>query len=283
MFAQNQTMDICYSNQYFNKTSTYCQNFSESSDSLSNQSSPTMPNNYYDVHAYTPNYMGDYEMSDEGTRNVNNEIRPPTVNRGGRKQVKVGTTKRNARERNRVRYINNCFEVLREHIPVEMASDDKNHKLSKVETLKYATIYIQQLTDLLTSTETSKIDIKSEPIMPSGAKKIKTNKTQITSKQENIKTISDAAEFNKDISYNNINVNIYENSISNSPSPVYSSASPCSTASSVSIDFKYYNQEFSPNNNVNPYFNCSKSSLFHTNSFNNYENVSNRQMHYGHW
>ena len=276
MFTPNQTIDICYPNHYFNKNSTYCQNFSESSDSLSNQSSPTMPNNYYEARTYTPNYMGDYEMSDEGIANLNNDIKPPTINRGGRKQVKIGTTKRNTRERNRVRYINNCFEVLREHIPIEMASEDKNHKLSKVETLKYAAIYIQKLADLLASTEThndQKIDVKSEPTISSSIKKIKNNKNLVISRQENISTIS----------YNNININVYENHISNSPSPVHSSNSPSSTASSVSMDYKFYNQEISPNNYMNPYFNCSKSSLYHLNSLNNYENVSNRQMHYGNW
>lgn len=78
-------------------------------------------------------------------------------NKGGRKQVKQGTTKRNARERNRVRYINNCFETLREHIPDEMISDEPkspaNRKLSKVETLKYASLYIKQLTELLQESE----------------------------------------------------------------------------------------------------------------------------------
>ena len=87
------------------------------------------------------------------------------VNRGGRKQVKTGTTKRNARERNRVRYINYCFDVLRQHIPVTASttssinddqnsvrsdnSGDLNKKLSKVDTLKFAAQYIKQLTILL--------------------------------------------------------------------------------------------------------------------------------------
>ena len=86
------------------------------------------------------------------------------INRGGRKQIKSGTTKRNARERNRVRYINYCFDVLRQHIPVSASttstisddqtsitdnSSDLNKKLSKVETLKFATQYIKQLTVLL--------------------------------------------------------------------------------------------------------------------------------------
>jgi hypothetical protein len=69
-------------------------------------------------------------------------------NRGGRKQVKVGTTRRNARERNRVRHINTCFEILRQHIPHEK----HNKKLSKVDTLKSAMIYIENLRQLLQST-----------------------------------------------------------------------------------------------------------------------------------
>lgn len=69
-------------------------------------------------------------------------------NRGGRKQMKVGTTRRNARERNRVRHINDCFEILRQHIPHEK----HNKKLSKVDTLKSAMIYIENLYRLLHST-----------------------------------------------------------------------------------------------------------------------------------
>lgn len=89
-------------------------------------------------------------------------------NRGGRKQVKIGTTRRNARERNRVRHINNCFEILRQHIPHEK----HNKKLSKVDTLKSAMIYIENLRQLLQSTTSSssssiysqQINIKQENI-----------------------------------------------------------------------------------------------------------------------
>ena len=69
-------------------------------------------------------------------------------NRGGRKQVKVGTTRRNARERNRVRHINACFELLRQHVP----HGKHNKKLSKVDTLKSAMSYIENLCQLLEST-----------------------------------------------------------------------------------------------------------------------------------
>ncbi|UJR29543.1 hypothetical protein I4U23_010760 [Adineta vaga] len=68
-------------------------------------------------------------------------------NRGGRKQIKIGTTRRNARERNRVRHINACFEILRQHIPHEK----HNKKLSKVDTLKSAMNYIENLRQLLQS------------------------------------------------------------------------------------------------------------------------------------
>lgn len=72
-------------------------------------------------------------------------------NRGGRKQIKIGTTRRNARERNRVRHINACFELLRQHIP----NDKHNKKLSKVDTLKSAMIYIENLRKILQSSSSS--------------------------------------------------------------------------------------------------------------------------------
>lgn len=107
--------------------------------------SPLMDLNYFDNDGEEEDYD---ELDNEQTRLVHR-------NRGGRKQVKQGTTKRNARERNRVRFINNCFEILREHIPFELVDEKKNRKLSKVETLKYATEYIKQLGDLLSEFDAS--------------------------------------------------------------------------------------------------------------------------------
>lgn len=71
-------------------------------------------------------------------------------NRGGRKQIKLGTTRRNTRERNRVKHLNQCFEVLRQHIPQEK----HQKKLSKVDTLKSAMIYIENLQHILQNTST---------------------------------------------------------------------------------------------------------------------------------
>lgn len=53
--------------------------------------------------------------------------------------------KRNERERNRVRLVNDGFSCLRQHIPY---FPDKK-KLSKVETLRYAVAYIKHLQDMI--------------------------------------------------------------------------------------------------------------------------------------
>lgn len=65
--------------------------------------------------------------------------------------------RRNARERNRVRQVNDGFAALRKHIPEEVASAFEsancnrgtNKKLSKVETLRMAVEYIRNLEVLL--------------------------------------------------------------------------------------------------------------------------------------
>lgn len=54
--------------------------------------------------------------------------------------------RRNERERNRVRMVNDGFSCLRQHIPY---FPDKK-KLSKVETLRCAVAYIKHLQDLIT-------------------------------------------------------------------------------------------------------------------------------------
>lgn len=77
----------------------------------------------------------------------------------------VAVARRNARERNRVKQVNNGFAVLRQHIPTTLAQDgdnNRNKKLSKVETLRMAVEYIRKLEDLLTfstsSTTSSQMD-----------------------------------------------------------------------------------------------------------------------------
>ena len=165
----------------------------------------------------------------------------PRVNRGGRKQVKIGTTKRNARERNRVRFINDCFEVLREHIPLELVGDLKNQKLSKVETLKYASIYIQLLSELLEnggeSENSSNVQVKSEP-----EREMRNEAVSSAKKRARVEPALSEPK-SSSISITNINININEPKIStvsniqqHQQTSVYMADqySPCSTSSSSS-------------------------------------------------
>lgn len=63
----------------------------------------------------------------------------------------VAVAKRNARERNRVKQVNNGFATLRQHIPSHIAAGygDRGKKLSKVETLRMAVEYIRGLQRLI--------------------------------------------------------------------------------------------------------------------------------------
>lgn len=55
--------------------------------------------------------------------------------------------RRNERERQRVRHVNDGFERLRNHLP--LAPTDRDKRLSKVDTLRYAIKYIRHLQSLL--------------------------------------------------------------------------------------------------------------------------------------
>lgn len=67
----------------------------------------------------------------------------------------VAVARRNARERNRVKQVNNGFSMLRDHIPPEIADTFEQagrgnaKKLSKVETLRMAVEYIRCLEEML--------------------------------------------------------------------------------------------------------------------------------------
>lgn len=74
-----------------------------------------------------------------------------------RSPTPLAVARRNARERNRVRQVNDGFAALRRHIPDEVAAAFENansnrgpnKKLSKVETLRMAVEYIRNLENLL--------------------------------------------------------------------------------------------------------------------------------------
>jgi achaete-scute complex protein len=214
----------------------------------------------------------------------------PPVNRGGRKQVKVGTNKRNARERNRVRYINNCFEVLREHIPVELVvGEQKNRKLSKVETLKYAAIYIKKLNDLLNNNEQNVNNFEAknqgESINYDNGSQFASNSNLYYNNNQS--TINNKIEnkTSSSIQFNNININIYDSKAANEylHSPALSSASSSSSSSSFGPCFNNtYAQSYSDgaaNPKLPVYFNCGKTSSLMMSSFlnsnNSYGHVNN--------
>lgn len=80
-----------------------------------------------------------------------------SVEDNGRTPAPLAVARRNARERNRVRQVNEAFAALRCHIPEEVAAAFENvnsnrctnKKLSKVETLRMAVEYIRNLESLL--------------------------------------------------------------------------------------------------------------------------------------
>nr|CAQ57532.1 achaete-scute-related gene 1 product [Platynereis dumerilii] len=62
--------------------------------------------------------------------------------------------RRNARERNRVRFLNMTFDRLRQHLPQRLqgtpqTNKAKSKKMSKVDTLRAAIDYINQLQEIL--------------------------------------------------------------------------------------------------------------------------------------
>ncbi|NP_001034533.1 asense [Tribolium castaneum] len=95
----------------------------------------------------------------------------------------VAVARRNARERNRVKQVNNGFANLRQHIPnfiaaaFESNSRGGNKKLSKVETLRMAVEYIRSLEDLLALDESTVSSSTSSIPSPSTTDDLSTNPT----------------------------------------------------------------------------------------------------------
>ena len=62
----------------------------------------------------------------------------------------------NARERKRMNGLNEAFERLRDAVPGMEEKGEKNKKLSKMDTLQMANLYIRHLASLLNSHEDQK-------------------------------------------------------------------------------------------------------------------------------
>ncbi|XP_008546473.1 uncharacterized protein LOC103570486 [Microplitis demolitor] len=86
----------------------------------------------------------------------------------------VAVAKRNARERNRVKQVNNGFATLRQHIPNHIAAGygDRGKKLSKVETLRMAVEYIRGLQRLLAEADGVEYDAGNNHNIPSPSSSI---------------------------------------------------------------------------------------------------------------
>lgn len=102
-------------------------------------------------------------------------LREDSVEDNGRTPTPLAVARRNARERNRVRQVNDGFAALRRHIPEEVAAvfenvnsnRGPNKKLSKVETLRMAVEYIRNLESLLNIGHADKENSTTRPSMES--------------------------------------------------------------------------------------------------------------------
>ncbi|KAK9886916.1 hypothetical protein WA026_019173 [Henosepilachna vigintioctopunctata] len=102
-------------------------------------------------------------VNNNNNNNNNNDLRCKRkiqfMPYGGPTQQPASVARRNARERNRVKQVNNGFATLRQHIPSTLASAfspqssgtgrGATKKLSKVETLRLAVEYIRSLQQLI--------------------------------------------------------------------------------------------------------------------------------------
>lgn len=85
---------------------------------------------------------------------------------GAAPQQPASVARRNARERNRVKQVNNGFATLRQHIPASVSTTlspqgsnsgrGQNKKLSKVETLRLAVEYIKSLQQMIDDHESDR-------------------------------------------------------------------------------------------------------------------------------
>ncbi|XP_061177322.1 achaete-scute homolog 1b-like [Saccostrea echinata] len=97
-----------------------------------------------------------------------------------KRQKPVAMSRRNARERRRVKMINNGYETLRHHVPAGV----DNKKLSKVETLRSAVDYIKYLQNLLQS-ENSVQSSSAEATMTEKTYNSFNSSPHVTVKEEN--------------------------------------------------------------------------------------------------
>ena len=147
-FHQSYVPYPAYSQPYYSEDTTFCQQ---------QQSQGPM---------FSPAYSDDSGVSvaeqENDSNSYNTSSRLPhhqpekPLSKWKAKQLKLtpqGVTKRrkaaNQRERKRMNGLNDAFERLREHVPMLADSASGEKKLSKMDTLQMANIYIRHLAHLL--------------------------------------------------------------------------------------------------------------------------------------
>lgn len=121
-----------------------------------------LPNLNKDIFAPTPTANNGKKQSNSKTKNNTASGGNMTTGRGRKRTAQsrlpaklkepAAVARRNARERRRVKMVNDGFLRLRRHVP----TDPKNKKLSKVKTLRLAIEYIHHLQQLLQADSSAK-------------------------------------------------------------------------------------------------------------------------------
>ncbi|XP_037726273.1 achaete-scute complex protein T4 [Drosophila subpulchrella] len=125
---------------------------SPSSHPVGNQNQPGAGGMAIKTRKYTPRGMALARSSSDSVSSISPGSSPAPYNVDQSQSVQ----RRNARERNRVKQVNNSFARLRQHIPQSIISDltkgggrGPHKKISKVDTLRIAVEYIRRLQDLV--------------------------------------------------------------------------------------------------------------------------------------
>ena len=90
--------------------------------------------------------------------NQTNELQKSNVKAPNGKYIST-VSKRNARERHRIKTVNAAFDDLRKHVP---SGRQAGKKISKVETLKSAIEYIKALQEILKEQEQNSLVVSEE-------------------------------------------------------------------------------------------------------------------------
>ncbi|XP_052811295.1 achaete-scute complex protein T4-like [Mya arenaria] len=113
-------------------------------------------------------------------------------------------SRRNERERKRVKMVNMGFETLRQHVP----TGRKNKKMSKVETLRSAVQYIKQLSDLLQETDGGVGDLLPEDV---DMDELENKVTEMIQKSNDTNNNMNSMNIENDINNINSAININNN------------------------------------------------------------------------